>query len=44
MEHLVTLKPDIEKLSASLINVGPDDMLSAVLDEYNRARKAGKGE
>ncbi|MHA1727316.1 MAG: DUF58 domain-containing protein [Promethearchaeota archaeon] len=44
MQHLVTLKPEIEKYRCSLINVGPDDMLNVVLNEYSRARKAGKGE
>ena len=44
MEHLVGVRPDLQKYQCSLINVGPDDMLNVVLAEYARARKAGKGE
>ena len=44
MEHLMNLKPDVEKMQTSLINVGPDDMLNVVLNEYAKARHAGKGE
>ena len=44
MQHLMELKPDLEKFQASLINVGPDDMLNVVLAEYTQARKRGRGE
>ncbi|MCP4763272.1 MAG: DUF58 domain-containing protein, partial [archaeon] len=44
MAHLRVLKPDVEKLNTTLINVGPDDMMNIVLNEYAAARKAGKGD
>ncbi|TFG18253.1 MAG: DUF58 domain-containing protein [Promethearchaeota archaeon] len=44
MEHLVGVRPDLQKYQCPLINVGPDDMLNVVLAEYARARKRGKGE
>lgn len=42
--HIAEIKPKIESFRCSLVNVGPDDMLSIVLNEYSRARKSGKGE
>jgi hypothetical protein len=44
MEHIVAVRPDLQKYQCPLINVGPDDMLNVVLQEYARARKKGKGE
>lgn len=44
MEHLVNLKPKLNRLQTSLINVGPDDFLNVVLNEYAKATKKGKGE
>ena len=44
IQHIAEIKPEVEKYQCSLINVGPNDMLSIVLNEYSRARKAGKGE
>ena len=44
MEHIIEIKPKLEGLNASLIYVGPDDFLTTVLNEYAKARKAGKGE
>ncbi len=44
MEHLVGVRPDLQKFQCPMINVGPDDMLNVVLQEYARARKKGKGE
>lgn len=44
MEHLVSLRPKLNRLQASIINVGPDDFLNVVLTEYAKATKKGKGE
>ncbi len=44
MEHLLNVKPGIEGMAGTLINVGPNDMLQIVLNEYAKARHGGKGE
>lgn len=44
MQHLVELKPKLESFNTSIIFVGPDDFMTTVLNEYAKARKAGKGE
>ncbi|MHA1819491.1 MAG: DUF58 domain-containing protein [Promethearchaeota archaeon] len=44
MQHILDIKPELDKLLTTLISVGPDDILSIVLAEYARARKLGMGE
>jgi uncharacterized protein (DUF58 family) len=44
MQHVVTVKKDAQKLIVPVLSVAPDDMFNVIMNEYEEAKRKGKGE
>jgi uncharacterized protein (DUF58 family) len=44
MQHIMQVKKDAQKLMTPVISVAPDDMFNVIMNEYEEAKRKGKGE
>ena len=44
MQHVLGVKKDAQKLMVPVISVAPDDMFNVIMNEYEEAKRKGKGE